>query len=235
VRICLLVTVICAACSCGGGNNKTVDAAVVGDGMCAGEDYFTGAMVDWDSGGAFCGVFAATFTVHGDLTRTDTTAPNGRFQLCLAQATSTQIDITPPTATSECAPTVGLYQIAGIAMASHAVIASGAITEWRMIGMNRVTPFYSSFGVTDNDTKATVFVHVSGTPKEVTIDAAHDTTLAFDGTSWAAGDIGQDVVFPNTDASAGTTTVGFSDGSGIGGGTVPVVAHTATYVTLVAN
>ena len=237
LRICLLANVIFAAC--GNSPGKATDAAATGDGACAGEDFFTGEIVDWDStDAAFCGVLGATLMVHGDSSRTASTAqhPNGRFQMCLASADQTEVDITPPTATSECAPTIGTYQLAGMAMATHAVIATGDLYSTRMIGMNRVMPFFSGLGITLDDTKAIVFVHVEGTPASILSSAAHDSPIAFDGTTWAAGDTGVDVVFANSDVSGpSTSTIGFTDGSGIGGGTFPLTAHTFTYVTLVAN
>ena len=47
----------------------------------------------------------------------------------------------------------------------------------------------------------------------------------------SAGSTGIDVVFPNT--AVGTSTV--DAGGALGAGSVPVVAGTITYVTLVAN
>jgi hypothetical protein len=230
MRSCLLALVACSSPA------KPTDATVTGDGPCGAEDFFTGELVDWDSSeSAFCGVFGATFTVAGNTSITNTTNPNGRFQLCIPVADQTRVDITPPTATSECAPTAGVYQLPGMAIATHAVIATGQTISTRMIGMNRVMPFFSANGITLDNAKAIVFVHVDGTPGSILSSAAHDAPLAFDGSAWGSGDTGVNVVFPNTDVSSGTSTVGFTDGSGIGGGTFPVAAHTFTYVTLVAD
>lgn len=231
------------AAACSSPSHTTTDApahdGAGGDGTCGGEDYFTGAIVDWDSGTAFCGVFQATLTVTATPTNTDSTAPNGRFQLCLPAAAATRVDIAPPTAQSQCNLTDGLYQIPGITVASHDVIASGATIEYRMIAMDRVTPFFSGLGVMYDNTKATVFVHVAGasTSKPVISSAAQTgaSALEYDGSAWGSGSAGQDVVFANTDPSGGTTTVSFSDGTGLGSGTFPVAAGTFTYVTLVGN
>ena len=75
--------------ACGDSGVKPKDASPdtpvdMAPGMCGADVFFTGEIVDWDSTDAkFCGVFGAKWTVRGDVTRTSTTAPNGRFQLCL--------------------------------------------------------------------------------------------------------------------------------------------------------
>jgi hypothetical protein len=229
----LLVFVACGPPA----ETKTDAPATGGDGMCGTEDFFTGEIVDWDSTDAnFCGVFQATFTVANNTTITNLTNPNGRFQLCIPQAGQTVVNITPPTAASQCNPSVGLYEIPGMAIATHAVIATGQEISTRAIGMNRVTPFFSEFGITPDPAKAIVFVHVDGTAGSVVVGAAHDQPLEFDGSAWGSGDSGVNVVFPNVVVgSPATTSVAFTDGSGIGGGTFPVAANTFTYVTLVAN
>ena len=144
---------------------------------------------------------------------------------------SVQIDVVPPTGPSECVTGIGLYTLPGIIMTGSAVINSGQTVSYRMIGMDRIQPFFTGLGVTYDASKAIVFVHVAGTQKAVTSSAAHDTALAWSGTAWAAGSTGIDVVFPNT--AVGTSTV--DAGGAIGAGSVPAVAGTITYVTLVAN
>jgi hypothetical protein len=103
----------------------------------------------------------------------------------------------------------------------------------RMIGMNRIGPFFTGLGVTYDPAKAIVFVHVEGSANPVTSSAAHDTAIAWSGTAWAAGTIGIDVVFPNT--AVGTSAIDFSGVTATGATTVPTVAGTITYVTLVGN
>ncbi|HEY3808006.1 MAG TPA: hypothetical protein VGL61_35720 [Kofleriaceae bacterium] len=231
-RVCLLALVACSSPS------KMPDAASNGDGVCGTDDLYTGEIVDWDSTtDTFCGVLGANLAVDGDPTETASTAnhPNGRFQLCLKPADQTVVTITPPTDTSECAPAAGLYQLGGMAIATHAVIATGQLNSLRMIGMTRAAAFFPQFGSGLDDTKAIVFVHVDGTPGTVISSAAHDTPVAFDGSAWGSGDTGIYVAFPNTDVSTGSSTVNFADGNGIGGGTVPVAAHQFTYLNLVAQ
>ena len=198
-------------------------------GQCGSDVLFTGELVDWNSNDAnFCGVFQASFQVEGDASRKATTAPNGRFTLCLAPAPVTTVDVTPPAGTSEC--TQGSYSLPGIAIANQDVINTGMMFSARNITANAL----QQQGLTLDPTKAYVFVHVDGTPRAVSISSSHDASLAFDGTAWSAGDTGVNVFFPNTDASAGTTTVQLA-GGGIGTGTVPVVAGKFTYLTVVAN
>jgi hypothetical protein len=231
-RLTLLVFVACSS-----PGTKTDAPPATGDGQCGADDFFTGELVDWDSTDAdFCGVFQATFTDATTSSITNLTNPNGRFQLCIPQATQTVVNITPPTGASQCDPSVGLYQIPGMVIATHAVIATGQTYSTRMFGSNREMPFFSEFGITPDPAKAIVFVHVDGTPGSVLVDAVHDQPLEFDGSAWGSGDTGVDVVFPNvTLGTPATTTIGFTDASGTGGGTFPLAANTFTYVTLVAN
>ena len=219
IRIVLL-SVLLAACGDDGG--KKADAP--------GNVELQGEIVDWDETDAlFCGVFGAKLALHSDPTVTDSTNPNGRIDMTIPGGSSIQIDVTPPTTMSECAMNIGLYQLPGILMTSTAVIASGQTVSYRMIGMDRLQPFFTGLGVTFDPTKAIVFVHDAGAMKPVTSSAAHDTALAWDGSTWAAGSTGIDVVFPNT--APGTTMV--DAGGALGAGTIPTVAGTFTYVTLV--
>jgi hypothetical protein len=195
---------------------------------------YTGELVDWDStDNVFCGVFAATFQVRGDTARMDSTNPNGRFDFMIAGYQTTLVDITPPSAASQCV-TTGSYMYPGIAVADKDVIATGQLQSLRMITAGRIAPFFTSFGLAFDATKAHVFVHVAGTPKAVSISAAHDTTLAFDGTAWAAGSMGANVYFPNVATSSASTAVSV-EGGGTGTGDVPLTAGTFTYLTVVTN
>ena len=210
----------------------TVCGACGDDGAPAAKLELQGEIVDWDETDAlFCGVLGAKLTAHTDATLTDTTNANGRIDMMVPGDASVQIDVVPPPTLSECVPGVGLYTLPGIIMTGSAVIDSGQTVSYRMIGMNRIQPLFSGLGVTLDAGKAIVFAHVAGTQKPVTSSAAHDTALAWSGTAWAAGAIGVDVVFPNT--AVGTTMV--DAGGALGAGTVPTVAGTFTYVTLVAN
>lgn len=223
-RILLLSVLLLHACGDDGG--KHVDAP-------AAQLELQGEIVDWDETDAlFCGVFGAKLTAHTDATLTDSTNPNGRIDMMVPGDASVQIDVVPPTAPSECVTGIGLYTLPGIIMTGAAVINSGQTVSYRMIGMDRIQPFFTGLGVTFDASKAIVFVHVAGTQQAVTSSAAHDTALAWSGTAWAAGTTGVDVVFPNT--AVGTTMVDAGTGA-LGAGSIPTVAGTFTYVTLVAK
>jgi len=223
-RILLLSVLLLHAC--GDDGSKHVDAP-------AAKLELQGEIVDWDETDAlFCGVKGANLTVRSDTTLTETTAPNGRIDLMVPGDASVEIDVVPPTAPSECVTGIGLYTLPGIIMTGSAVINSGQTVSYRMIGMDRIQPFFTGLGVTYDASKAIVFVHVAGTQKAATSSAAHDTALAWSGTAWAAGSTGVDVVFPNT--AVGTTMVDAGTGA-IGAGSIPAVAGTITFVTLVGN
>ncbi len=227
----LFSIVVAAVPACGDDGGKAVDAAI----DAGAETAYTGEIVDWDESDTnFCGVFGAKLTVHGDAARTDTTNPNGRFNLMIGAGASTQIDVVPPTTASQCATGIGLYQLPGIMIIGDAVLATGKPSSYRMIGMDRVAPFFASVGANAYDpTKAIVFVHVEGTPAEVAVGGTHDTPLAWSGTGWSKSNVGVDVVFPNT--TPGTVSVAFQSlANGVGATMVPAVAGTITYATLVA-
>jgi hypothetical protein len=238
-RFAVVLAACVASAACGDDSHGPKDAPVdqpLNDGVCpnGAEVFFTGEFIDWDATvTAFCGIFDATWQVHGDATRTDKTNPNGRFELCIDAAATTQIDITLSTMTSQCT-TGAPYALPGIAIANQAVIATGKLFSARSLTMGRLAPFFTSVGVTLDPAKAIVFVHVEGTPRAVSIAAAHGTALAFDGATWAAGATGQNVVFPNTDLGGGSTTVDVAGGA-IGTGSIPLAANTFTYLTVVAN
>lgn len=220
----LVTAAIVAACSGG----KTYNDA-------AADQFFTGEVVDWDSGTAFCGVFGATLQVHADASRTSSTNPNGRFQLMLAPAATTQLDLAPPTAGSECLAGKPKYQVPGIVVADRDVIAAMAMYSLRMISEPRVATFYQSFGSSFDATKAQVFVHVEGPPHAVSIAAAHQApqATATASAAWAAGDTGVNVMFPNVDP-ASSTMLSVAGGA-TGTGTIPLAAGTFTYATVLVH
>jgi len=219
--------------ACGGGGTTPSDAAIdapadVGDaGPCGADLFFTGEMVDFDSTDTtFCGIFGAGFTVAGDATRTDTTNPNGRFELCLpASASTVRVDITPPTGPSECTIPKSTYAVPGILIADKAVIEAGVMYSTRSFTVSRAP------GFAYDPTKAQVFVHVEGIQRAISISGTGDAAQAWDGAAWAAGTTGINVFFPNVDPTPGTTTVSMAGGA-LGTGAVPIAAGTFTYVTI---
>ncbi len=193
------------------------------NGTCDSMLRLTGAYEDWDSSAtAFCGIFGAEFTVQGG-GATSTTAPNGRFDLCIPDAAQVLVDIKPPTAESQCANPRATYSLPGIAVADRAVIVAGGAWSARA--------FVTSRQLVD-PTKAQVFVHVSGIPRKVTVNADHASTQARTNDTWSTGDTGNDVFFLDVDPSGGAAELS-ADGA-IGGGSIPLVAGKVTYVSIVS-
>jgi hypothetical protein len=210
---------------------RAIDAAIdAAPGTCPGTDqFFTGEMVDWASTDtAFHGVFNALWQVHGDPTRSKTTNPNGRFELCInAAAGPVRVDITPASTDT---------YLPGIAIAHADAITAGVLWSTRSFRVAAGTTFLAGFGVTFDPTKAQVFVHVDGTPRAVSISSTHATALAYTKatSSWAPSDTGYYVYFPNVDPTAGTDTIVVTGGA-IGVGAIPLVAGTFSYASVIAN
>jgi hypothetical protein len=198
----------------------TVD---IDNGSCGSMVRFTGEYLDWDSGGTFCGIFGAAFQVQAG-GEPATTAPNGRFDLCIPDAPVVLLDITPPTAESPCSMPPAMYALPGIAVANKAVISAGGLWSGRAFVMTRqpVDP-----------TKAQVLVHVNGTPRAVSLTAAHGPAQARMNDTWSPGETGQEVFFPDVDPAGGATTL--AAGGAIGTGSIPLVAGKMTNVSIIAN
>jgi len=224
----LIAVVLGVVPACGDDGGKTTDAAIDAAPPVA----FTGEIIDWDSdhGAAFCGVLSAKLAQHDDATNTYTTPPNGRIMMMLPDATSVRVDVTPPTGASQCS-TGGLYQLPGIIITGKTVLDASKQASYRMVGMTRLPAWFTQFGLTYDATKAIVFVHVEGTPAAVKSSAAHDSPVAANEAVWEANNVGQNVVFPNS--AVGTSDVSLDISNGIGAQTVPTVAGTITYITLV--
>lgn len=224
--VCLLLVML-AACSGDDGTSPkdaTIPTTDIDNASCGNMTRFTGEYVDWDTDATFCGIFEATFQVQGD-GATDSTAPNGRFDLCIPDQEVTLLDITPPSGPSQC--TSGMYTLPGIAVANRAAIfANGNKWSGRAFTMGRQTY---------DPAKAQLFVHVSGTPRPLSITATHGPTQAVTTTTWAPGDTGHDVYFPDVDPGSGTTVLSVSGGIAVGAGSIPVVAGKMTNVSIVVN
>jgi len=222
-----------AACSDGGGTSH--DASIdTPPGTCGADATFTGEIVDWDStSAAFCGVFGATFTVRGDAARKSMTAPNGRFSLCVPAQGQTIVEIAPPTAASECPGLSGdamnKYMLGGIAIASQAVLAAGGAYSARAMVEPRLVTMGTQIGAALDENLGQLVVHIDGTPRAVSISAAHDATQRFTGTKWEEGDTGSDVFFPNVAVGPATITVA---GGAIGTGSYMIDRGVMTYLTV---
>jgi hypothetical protein len=228
------IAILVAACgACGDDGGAAVDAPITVDidnGSCGDQLRFTGEYVDWDTDASFCGIFDALFQVQGDGAM-DTTAPNGRFDLCIPSAPAqVLLDITPPVDASQCTTPPSTYTLPGIAVATKEVILAGGFWSGRNVTVDR----QASLGVTLDPTKAHVFVHVAGTPRPVALAAAHDPPQAVAATTWGPGDTGHEVFFPNVVVGGGTTTLSVTGGA-IGQGEIPLAADKITTVTVIAN
>lgn len=226
------VTLVLAACSDDGGKDASVD---IDNGSCGDQVRFTGEYIDWDSGTAFCGIKDATLEVEGGGAM-DGTAPNGRFDLCLPGANvNTRVNITQPTAASECTQPASTYPMPTILYASKAVIRGGGFFSARSMTVARQTSFFTQIGQPFDAARGQVVVHVNGvTPRAVTLSGDHGAPQVNSGSGWAAGDTGIDVVFPNVAIGSGKAKLSIA-GGGLGEGDIPVIAGTITNVALIAN
>lgn len=215
-----------AGCSDDGGEDPP--PLELPQGTCpAGEVYFSGELVDWESPSASVrGVNAATFTVEGEAARTDQTSPNGRFELCLAKATPTKVAINPTSASTY--------------LGGTAVVELEVLAEKRASG-DFVIPSFRSFTSVQEMRfvprvalgKAQVFVDVIGEQRAVTLPATYEKAFAFDGTAWAEGTTGRAVFFTNVDVGADARVT--LPGAFVGGKTVPLVASQITFVSVVGK
>lgn len=216
----LLLCLLLLSCS-GGMSNDAMVPVDIDNGTCGDLVRFTGEYVDWDSSAEFCGIFGAKFQAR-DGGAMGSTAPNGRFDLCIPDQAITLLDITPPSQPSSCSSMPGSYSMPGIAVASKNVIFAGGFWAGRAFAVGRQAT---------DPTKAQVIVHVNGTPRPVSIGASHGPTQAMDGTKWAPGNSGQEVFFPDVDPSGGQTTI-MADRA-IVPASIPLVAGVMTNVSIV--
>jgi hypothetical protein len=180
----------------------------------------TGEYIDWDSSStAFLGIFGATFTHRMDTSKTSTTAPNGRFLMCIPAADGF-VDVAPSASSS---------YIGGAVVVNRAVVTSGAMLSYRSFTATRAQAFGFLPGL------AHVFVHVEGAARTVGTAAPAQVKKVFAGAAWADGDTGNDVYLGNIDPSGGTTLLTVAGGSAIGAGSIPLTAGAFTYVTVVAR
>lgn len=232
----LLAAAVLSLAACGGGGSST-DATVTVDidnGSCGDTLRFTGEYVDWDTNASFCGINEAVLQVTGDGAM-DSTSPNGRFDLCIpAGAATTVLDVTQPSGTSQCTTPPAGYSVKTIIVANKAVILGGGFHSASAWTTDRQNTFFTQIGQTFDSTKAQVHVHVDGTPAAVSIGAAHGATQAVSATTWAAGDTGKDVFFPNVEVGSGTTMLTVAGGA-VGTGSIPLVANTITNVTVLVR
>lgn len=224
----LALVLLVTACSSGGGGG--VDATPVVDidnASCGDLLNFTGELVDADSTSAtFCGVNNAML----DGAAMDNTSPNGRFAMCIPAMGTSNLTLTPPGTASSCSNMPGTYTLPAIVVANPATIRAGAFWSGRLITMQRMATLVPSFDAA----KAHVMVHVEGQKRAVAILATHGAAQSFNGTSWGAGEMGNDVLFPNVDVANGSTMLTVVGGA-IGTGSIPLQAGKLTLVTVLAQ
>lgn len=234
---------VLAAGACGDDGGTVIDAPPddtvvpidLDNGSCGDMVRFTGEYVDWDSHTSFCGIFNAVVQVEGGGAM-DTTAPNGRFDLCVPDAATTRLDVTQASGDSQCAVPAAPYTVPAIFVADKQVIRAGAMFSGRAFTTARQASFFTdAVGEAFDPTKANVFVHVAGAPRTLALAAAHGPAQTITGTpgDWAAGAMGTDVFFPNVDVGTGTTMLTAAEGA-VGTGPIPLVAGTITNVALSA-
>lgn len=231
LRRALFVSLALVGCSDDANKDASVD---IDNGACGADVRFTGELLDWDSHTSFCGIKDAMLQVGSG--PVDSTAPNGRFDLCLPNANATTpLMVTLPTAASECTHPASTYGTPTMLYAIRAVIRGGGFFSGRTITANRLPAFFTQIGQTYDPTKAIVFVHVHGaTPRAISLASAHGAPQVITGTAWAAGDTAADVMFPNVDVGTGKVKLSIA-GGGIGEGDVPVTAGGITNVSVIAN
>jgi len=198
-----------ALAACGDDGNKPTDARVDGPPADANCTNYTGEIIDWNSnaGAGFCGVFHSTETVRGQALTTTTMGPNGRFTLCLAPSQSAiTIDVTPPTADSECSSAPGKYTTPGALTLQPSLISSAQIASVRLPSDSELMAEFTAIGQTYMPSEGQLVVHTIGTPSKVTIVGGSIQSNCgghrqFDGTRWNTA----------TDASAPTNDIFFAD------------------------
>lgn len=214
-----LVLVLAACSACGDDGNSNVDAAPPDP--CAPLMTFTGELLDWDSGGmvGFLGVAFAEVALRSDPAMADTTAPNGRWEMC----------ITPANGLADVSPMSGSDYVAGMIVVNRTVLSSLPVQSYRSFKSTRAADFGFSASL------AHVFVHIKGGSRTVTTAAAPATMQTFtEGSGWAAGNTGTDIYLGNIAVSA-ETTLTVTGGGVTGPTTIPLSPGQFTYVTLIAN
>jgi hypothetical protein len=216
-------------CACGGGDGGVPRDTPpdIDNGICGSLLRFTGEYVNWENDTAFCGVFGAKFQAEQG-GGSASTAPNGRFDLCVPAQALTLVDIVQPVTVPDCiTDKTRTYPLPGIAVANKDVILAGGLWSGRTFLDNQVT-FDSA--------KAQVYVHVDGTAHAVSLDSAHahGPIQAIVDKTWAPGNIGHEVFIPDVDPAGGSATLSV-DGGAIGSGSIPLVAGKMTTLAVIAN
>jgi hypothetical protein len=232
-RLCFLATLLVAGAACGDDANEIdaapdapVDAIDAPPGPCGEDVFLTGEYVEWDATStSFMGINAATWTVRGQPSRTDQTAPNGRVELCIQPGVTSIIDATAAT------------HLDAIFVADPAVFEPpGTFFAVKGITTTRAGTFYQSLQPqqTFDETRAHVLVQTQGTPIPLTLSPG-GTAYAVDNsddTTWTAGNAGGLVLFTNVDVSASSQATLSSTSAFVGPTTLPLEAGKLTITTI---
>lgn len=227
----LLAPILFALAACGDNLQPAVDARPIDsapadaavDGPCAVGRYVTGELLDLDSTtAALAGINNAMLTQRAG-TATDTTSPNGRFELCASPTTTYLFDVDAPAT-----------HVDAIAYFEVEALASVRPISFRTWTPSRAQTFYTSHGLTYDAAKSHVLVFLAGDRSQLTLSGgSHGTVLSANddatvGTfTWTAANGGRYVLFPNVDPTAGQVMV---IGDLSGPHTVPVAAGKLTLV-----
>lgn len=176
--------------------DAAIDAPDGDAGPCPGEFFFTGTYSVWNSTNGFPGINAATWTVRGDTARTDSSAPNGRIQMCLVTSGISTLDVTASN------------YLNAIYVADPAVFQPpNTIFAVKGLMTADANTFYQSLGTSFDQAAGHVLVEKLGTPIPLTLGAG-GTAYAVDShddNTWTAGDTGTFVLFTNVPITAQTT------------------------------
>lgn len=234
MRLAVSATFVAALVTVSGCGDDAASCSVPVDpdfdnGACGSDVQVTGELVDWDTDETFCGINSAQISVGGQMAGT---APNGRFIVCAPDSPDTTLSIMLPAAPSQCTADSSTYTTPTLIYVTQETIKSGATISARSITDTRRSAFFVDvLGQAFEESKAHVLVHVEGNPVAVSLDKAHDPPAAIADTTWALGDTGHEVFFPNVEIGDGRATVSVASGCATPS-TVPLMAGTITNVTI---
>jgi hypothetical protein len=236
----------CAACSDHPARpDVSTDAPPDAD-PCGVDQFVTGELVDFNSTTSqFVGVFDARFTVEGMPARTSTTAPNGRFELCAPVTSAMIFDVEAPGAYLDGKAYIEASALGGFYPVSFRALTQASASTLYAFDANRghVLVFHTGDGIglslsrahdpalagNDHDRDGAGSSFCPSVSRNFALAGNdHDRDGAF---TWAAGQEGRYVLFPNVDVSSPTVTL-LGDVT-TGPHEIPVAAGQLTLVAIV--
>jgi len=210
----------------GASSDATVDA-----GRCGADLFLTGEFLDFDWTPANAvGVAGAVWTVTGDPSRTSTTAPNGRVELCVPRGGRVRIDVDSPAAPQP--PQTEPY-LDGIYVADPSIFTGDRIFSVRGATVPQLQALFDGKGDPTIDPDAAhLLVEVQG--------GSADDVMLTGATSEPRrlyipdGATSQYMLFVNIDSGAAGTTGTVTLTGAMGAGEVPLRGRTWTMTTIVA-